>query len=153
MFRCECGSEQFYTHIDEEITVYYDGDGDEIDDGEIHNAGLTHNWPYRCVDCEKEYSQIPPLDTEGEWIEGQGRRYLDKHGSVCPICECDAIEGGPFQSDGNTVWQKVNCIECGAEWDDIYYLREVEIDNYPTDMVPKGILEPEKVNPNKEFKR
>jgi len=38
MFKCECGSEDFYAHDDETTIMYYDGDGNELDAGEIINA-------------------------------------------------------------------------------------------------------------------
>ncbi len=151
MFRCECGSEEFYAHTAETMAIKYNGNGDELDGGEVMDVERpAWNKAYHCIKCEKAYSSLPPLDGETEWVEEQGRLYLDKHGSVCPICRCDAIEGGQFQSDSSTVWQSVNCIECGAEWDDIYYLREVEITSYPTDRVPREIT---KLNPNKAFKK
>ena len=151
-FVCECGSEHFFTHIDEEITAYYDGDCNEIDGGEIHNAGQSHNWPYRCVDCEREYSQIPPLDTEGEWLKSKERYYLD-HSACCPICNSSSIDGGNLEVDGTSVWQPVTCSECHAEWTDIYHLKSVEIDSYPTNKVPSEIGPSEVPNPNKAFKK
>ena len=153
MFKCECGSEEFYTHMDEEITVYYDGAGDEIDGGDMSDANRTHNWPYRCISCDKEYSQLPPLDAEKEWVEERQRWYLDKKGSQCPFCESDAIEGGSLQVDGDTVWQQINCIECDAVWDDVYYLREVEIKSFPKNYMTKGLQSSEVPNPNKAFKK
>lgn len=151
MFKCECGSEEFFAHTTEAMAIQYDGNGEEVDGGEIIGVERpAWNKAYHCSECDKAYSSLPPLDAETEWIEERGRRYLDKHGAVCPICKCNAIEGGPFQSDGTTVWQSVTCTECDAEWDDIYYLREVEITSYPTDKVPKEILE---IDPNEAFKR
>jgi len=139
MFKCECGCGNFYAHTAETMSILYDGSGNEVDGGEIMDVERpAWNKAYHCVKCDKAY---------------RARRYLDKHGTVCPICECDDIVGHSFDSDGTNAWQSVSCNKCGAEWDDIYYLREVDIDNYPTGMVPKGILEPEKIDPNKEFKK
>jgi len=151
MFKCECGSEDFYAHDDETTIMYYDGDGNELDAGEIINAERPGwNKAFHCAMCDKTYSSLPPKDPEEEWVEERKRRYLDKKGSCCPFCESDAIEGGSFQADGDTVWQSVNCIECDATWDDVYHLKEVEVNSYPTDMVPKEIIKP---NPNEAFKK
>jgi len=154
MFKCKCGSEEFYAHTAETTAIKYDGNCDEIDGGEIMDVERpAWNKAYHCIKCDKAYSDLPPKDLEEEWLKERGRKYLDKHGSVCPICEGDDIVGGSFDSDSNTVWQGIDCNECGAEWKDVYHLREVDIDNYPTGRVPKEIIKPKKVNPNKAFKK
>lgn len=40
----------------------------------------------------------------------------------CPICGSDQIEGGPVDIQGAYAVQEVGCIECGAQWDDLYNL-------------------------------
>jgi hypothetical protein len=151
MFECECGSSEFYTHVDEEITVYYDGDGEEIDGGELSDVGRTHNWPYICSNCDKEYSQLPPANTEAEWIKSRERQYL-KNSVQCPICESSNIEGGSMDINGTTAEQSISCADCDAEWTDIYYLRNVEIDSYPSDKVPSDSLPSKVPDPNQAFK-
>jgi len=151
MFKCECGSKEFYAHDDETIIVHYDGNGEETDGGEIVGAERPGwNKAFHCSKCDKAYSSLPPKNEQEEWERERVRWYLDKHGSVCPICECDAIEGGSLDSDGTTVWQTINCTECGAEWHDVYYLREVELISWPPKFTPK---DPGTLDPNKEFKR
>ena len=154
MFKCECGSEEFYAHTAETMSILYDGNGDELDGGEIMDVERpAWNKAYHCVQCDKAYSDLPPKDPEAEWVEERQRWYLDKKGSQCPFCESDAIEAGSLHADGDIVWQQITCIECDAVWDDVYHLREIDVENYPTDKVPKGIIKPEEVDPNKAFKK
>jgi len=153
MFKCECGSEEFYAHTAETMAVKYDGDGEELDGGEIMDVERpAWNKAYHCIKCEKAYSELPPKNPEAEWIKSRERYYLT-HSSCCPICDSENISAGSIDMGDDSAWQSVTCMECGAEWTDIYNLIGVDIDNYPTDRVPKGILEPEKVDPNKEFKK
>lgn len=155
MFKCKCGSEKFYAHTAETMAVSYDGNGDELDGGEIMDVERpAWNKAYHCVQCEEAYSDLPPQKPEEEWLRERERRYLDKKGSCCPICESDSIQGeGAVQIDGTNAWQKIICTDCDSEWEDVYHLREMEIANYPTDMIPEGITKPEEVNPNKAFKK
>jgi transposase-like protein len=150
-FICECGSTEFYTHNDEEITVYYDGDGEELDAGEIADIQQTHNWPYRCAGCEKEYSQLPPADAETEWIKQKERQYL-KNSTQCPICESGNMEGGSIDVNGTSAMQSILCLDCDAEWTDIYYLKAIEIESYSPDFMPSEFTPSEVPNPNKAFK-
>lgn len=153
-FVCTCGSEDFYTHQDEEITAYVNGDGDIYDNGEIMDSCKTHNWPYRCASCEKEYSQIPPKGAEAEWVAQRERLYITKNASVCPICESDNISGGSIDMDSTFACQSVTCQDCDAEWTDIYHLRSVEIESYSPDYLPGDVplTENEIPDPNKAFK-
>jgi len=155
MFKCECGSEDFYAHDDETIIVYYDGSGEELDGGDIIDS-VRPGWnkAFHCSGCDKEYSSLPPQEPEEEWLRERERRYLNQQGVCCPICESGDIEGiGSLHVDGTNAWQKVWCRDCDSEWEDIYHLRGVEIDNYPTNMVPKGITKSEKIDPNEAFKK
>lgn len=57
--------------------------------------------------------------------EEQKTAYLKNYGH-CPFCRSDEIEGGFVEIDGNTAWQKVTCMECGRQWNDLYHLNDVE---------------------------
>ena len=153
MFRCKCGSEEFYAHDNETIIVHYDGNGEEIDGGEIVDAEKPGwNKAFHCAMCDKAYSQLPPLDDEAEWLRSRERRYLN-HSSACPICESGDVSGGSMDMDGDSAWQSVTCMSCGAEWDDIYKLNSVEIESYPTNYMPKNVPPSKVPNPNKVFKK
>ena len=54
--------------------------------------------------------------------------YIDNGGSRCPFCGGDRVEGDyySFGYEGATVWQKVECEDCGEEWQDIYTLTTIE---------------------------
>lgn len=43
-------------------------------------------------------------------------------GGVCPLCRSDQIEGGSVDIDGTLALQKVCCLDCNANWVDIYHL-------------------------------
>lgn len=152
-FVCECGSEDFYTHGDEEVVWYVDGNGDIYEGGDIVDSSQTHGWGYRCCECDKEYSQLPPKNAEAEWVDAQKRKYLSET-SHCPICDSTDISGGSMEPGGNVIYQSVNCGNCDAEWTDIYYLRAVEIDSYSPDFLPQEELpsDGEIPNPNDAFK-
>ena len=149
MFRCKCGSEEFYAHTSETMAIKYDGNGDEVDGGEIMDVERpAWNKAYHCIKCDKAYSDLPPKEPKMEWLREKERKYLANGYSGCPICGSGDVVGDSLQSDGNVVWQHVGCAGCSAQWDDIYHMREVEIKNWPEDRMPK-----ETINPNKAFKK
>lgn len=51
-------------------------------------------------------------------------KYL-KNSSRCMFCGSSNIEGGFVDIDGRVAAQPVRC-ECGAHWQDIYELKEVD---------------------------
>ena len=55
------------------------------------------------------------------------KKYLDSGGSICPYCESSQIEGGSIEIDGQQAWQKVSCLDCEKDWDDIYNLVDVDL--------------------------
>jgi transcription elongation factor Elf1 len=45
----------------------------------------------------------------------------------CPKCNSDNISGGPFEADGSSAWQDIECEKCGFGWQEVYnfaYLEE-----------------------------
>ena len=53
--------------------------------------------------------------------------YLDHHGSKCPYCRGNDIEGvGSWNIDGEQAWQEIRCNVCECIWRDIYTLTGVE---------------------------
>ena len=153
MFKCECGSEEFYAHTAETMAIKYDGNGEELDGGEIMDVERpAWNKAYHCIKCDKAYSQLPPLDDEAEWLKSRERRYL-AHSSASPICESGNVSGGSIDMDGDSAWQSVTCMNCGAEWDDVYKLNSIEVISYPTDYMLKDVFPSETPDPNKVFKK
>lgn len=149
----ECGHDEFWTHIEEEYTQYLDGDGELTETGDCHDSGISWNYPTRCASCNKEFSSMPPKENpEDEWLELRRIEYLNNKGMRCPICRSNNIEGGSFEADDNTSWQPCSCAKCGAEWNDVYYLRQIDITSYPTDKVPEECRILPVPNPNNAFK-
>jgi hypothetical protein len=56
-------------------------------------------------------------------------RYVEEP-IVCPFCGYDNIRMGKIQSD-NHVWQRNECTQCEAEWDDVYTLSTILVRAYP----------------------
>lgn len=52
----------------------------------------------------------------------QKEKYLEGGGNQCPVCLSGDIAAGEFNTDDSLVWRKVECEDCGAEWDDEYRL-------------------------------
>ncbi len=55
------------------------------------------------------------------------RRYLKDHGTRCPFCKSENIEGGHVDIDGGAAWQRCGCNDCNASWEDSYKLTGIEI--------------------------
>ena len=92
-------------------------------------------------------------DPEAKWIEERERQYLESP-SRCPICKSSNISAGSMDMGEDAAWQYVDCSDCGAEWTDIYHLKEVTIESYPTDyFLNDHFKTPKNVDPNEVFKR
>mgnify|MGYP001419004486 CR=1 FL=1 len=70
------------------------------------------------------------IKSKSEWSIGKAREYVKEGYAHCPICGSDEIEGGSVEIDGKICWQSVHCIDCMAEWDDIYELTFIEIRSF-----------------------
>lgn len=53
-------------------------------------------------------------------------KYLESP-SQCPVCDSDNIEAGHIEVDGDEAWSMVHCYKCGARWNDIYHLANMEL--------------------------
>jgi len=49
--------------------------------------------------------------------------YVSTGGNVCPSCESRRIEGEHVEAEGATASQSVQCLDCGANWKDLYILK------------------------------
>jgi len=156
MFTCKCGGQEFHTIGRESMNHYYNGDGDHLDTGDYFDCEIPKpNSCYTCTGCNKEYADMPPLSPEEEWLARQKRNYMRHNGAMCPICEGRDFEVGSLEIDGPTVWQLISCSnpDCGAEWTDVYELNHIDIDSYPTNLIPEDAKPPEVPNPNEVFKK
>lgn len=48
--------------------------------------------------------------------------YVKIHGSQCPFCYSNYIEGGHTEVDAAGAFQEIKCLTCGREWIDEYKL-------------------------------
>ena len=53
-------------------------------------------------------------------------RYLANKGNICPHCDSNDLITGSFDADENSAWQRIECGNCGKQWNDIYTLGDVE---------------------------
>ena len=49
-------------------------------------------------------------------------RYVREGGVRCPFCGSGTFEGGPFDCESGQVWQNLTCVDCDAQWQDVYRL-------------------------------
>lgn len=40
----------------------------------------------------------------------------------CPVCKSRSLEGGEYDGEGNRILQKIECLDCGSTWTDVYTL-------------------------------
>jgi len=51
------------------------------------------------------------------------QEYVQRIGQVCPVCESSDIKTrGAVDTDSDYGWQRIECSNCSAEWDDVYKL-------------------------------
>ena len=64
----------------------------------------------------------------GRSIEQVAKEYIEDGWAHCPRCKSSQIEAGSFDFEGNFVYQKVTCYDCGLFWIDQYLLSFIDID-------------------------
>jgi len=52
--------------------------------------------------------------------------YIEAGGLLCPYCRSNGITGQGFDGEGRSVWSEIHCINCGADWMDLYTLTGFE---------------------------
>ena len=57
---------------------------------------------------------------------GYRQKYLKSSGSHCPFCESTDITSGPIQADGPVAWAEAECEGCGASWQDVWSLTDID---------------------------
>ncbi len=54
-------------------------------------------------------------------------QYVAAGGANCPGCDSgDGVEGGSVEIDAGGASQNCYCVECGAEWTDLYDLKSYD---------------------------
>jgi hypothetical protein len=48
--------------------------------------------------------------------------FVEINGSACPNCGSGDMEGGSWDSDGGSVWQRVECLSCRSAWTEVFEL-------------------------------
>jgi transcription elongation factor Elf1 len=56
----------------------------------------------------------------------QRQRYLDSKGIRCPHCGSTNLTGHNLEQFDDCAVQPISCDDCGADWQDIYTLTDVE---------------------------
>lgn len=57
--------------------------------------------------------------------------YLQSKGTRCLYCGTDNIEGRSFQSEAGGGRQNIACLDCAAEWDDVFTVADVDTSELP----------------------
>lgn len=80
-----------------------------------------------CRQCEGDTSVdwVPVKQHAILTLEEQADYVREGYGQ-CPYCKSDQIEGGSWENEGNIVWQRVSCFDCGRSWQDIYELSNID---------------------------
>ena len=55
------------------------------------------------------------------------KKYVEGGGAECPFCGSAEIEAGHVVVDGDSVTAPVECLTCGAEWRDVFFLSAVDV--------------------------
>lgn len=92
---------------------------------------IEFDWQKRFVRLlERLADEVTPEASRSLTAE-QKAKYLESGGRGCPFCGSDDIEGDRIDAEGDTVAQRVRCLDCGKAWDDVYALSDVEeVDEY-----------------------
>lgn len=69
------------------------------------------------VNCTKKGMKMLTLRQKSEYVKNPGH---------CPFCGSDQIIGDSYDYGGESVAQRIDCDECGAAWNDIYILSDIE---------------------------
>jgi hypothetical protein len=72
----------------------------------------------------KEFCRDEWLDTLSD-DERRSFEYIDHRAVRCPFCGSQNISASPYEGEG--LYQPVNCEDCGASWNDIHEIVDIEI--------------------------
>ncbi len=65
--------------------------------------------------------------TTKELTSAMVEEYIERGGAKCPFCGSGDIEAGHVEADSDRVTGPVECLACGEEWRDVFYLRALDI--------------------------
>lgn len=54
------------------------------------------------------------------------KQYVEKNGVICPVCLSNRISSEHVELDGSYGLANVECKDCGATWQDVFYLTGYE---------------------------
>jgi ssDNA-binding Zn-finger/Zn-ribbon topoisomerase 1 len=55
------------------------------------------------------------------------KEYLEKEGTVCPVCGSNEIRGGEPEFNGPIIYEDVRCTKCEFLWFETYELKSFSI--------------------------
>ena len=56
------------------------------------------------------------------------KAHIKGKGLSCPFCGTSSIQGSFIEIETGKAFQQMGCTECGAEWQDVYKLIDMEPD-------------------------
>lgn len=52
--------------------------------------------------------------------------YVKHRSGNCPFCGSNDIEGSDYNHSGDSISQRIRCLDCAEEWDDVYQLVDID---------------------------
>jgi len=108
-----CTDEGLQIHVRITPEAVADAANWESDDGEVEEP----------TKLEQPDDGFPDKE---EYLQGAG---------YCPFCKSAQIEGDSLEVEGDAVYQDVRCLECEAQWQDEYHLKNARV-LYPPSATP-----------------
>jgi hypothetical protein len=125
-----------YEHLEDGEQEF---DHDAEPSGEVHTGA---EWKRLRPDLFKTYPD-GKIGPNSLWFDRKGKQdghppvsrkltaeeqaeYIKHRSGTCPWCKHDEIEGDSYDYEGDTVAQRIRCLHCGREWDDVYTLTGIE---------------------------
>ncbi len=82
----------------------------------------------RCDSCRRYPSDKAAFDKLvelGMAASQTAKQYVQDGGGFCPNCHSDQVEGNTIDFDGPHCTQSMRCLECHADWLDVYTLSNI----------------------------
>ena len=83
----------------------------------------------RCDSCERYPTDQAAFDKLVELGIAEptvAEQYVQAGGGFCPNCRSEQIEGDSVDFDGPHCTQRMRCLECHADWTDVYVLSDIQ---------------------------
>jgi len=108
-------------------SALYDQSG-ELLDGPVVAETAELDQDYVFIDGPDQYEMRISRAANTVITDDELTTYVEAGGGHCPCCGCDDIHHSSFQVDGQQASRGTECLNCGANWKDIFQLQTVSRD-------------------------